>query len=203
MLSQRESLYYRRNKIGLHCPHKAQDQKSQGIHSTVLIKTRKDLKLPETSWSHPETTWNQLQPPWNQPYHSIFLLKITYSQVVFVLILHPKVFPGQTSSNWLKFGRRVDCYMLISILMFIFSKFLSFIIFWKSLVSKSEVLQINWNLVQAYIAIYFFKISVSHIFFFDKFGPIIWSSTKWLKVRTLLYPYYDFNVYFFKILSFI
>ena len=36
-----------------------------------------------------------------------------------------------SSSNWLKFGTEavIDCYMLISILMFIFSKFLSFIFF--------------------------------------------------------------------------
>ena len=38
----------------------------------------------------------------------------------------PKI---RCSSNWLKFGTEVDHYMLISILMFIFSKFLSFIFF--------------------------------------------------------------------------
>ena len=47
-------------------------------------------------------------------------------------------------ANWLKFGTVVDCYMLILILMFIFSYFLS-------------------------------------LFFWGKFGPIIWRSTKWLK----------------------
>ena len=45
---------------------------------------------------------------------------------------------------------------------------------------------------------------VSHIFS-DNFGPNIWSSLNWLKFRTwgaLQYAYYDLNVYFFKMLSF-
>ena len=55
------------------------------------------LKLPENRWNHPETTWNQ-------PCCSISLLfLISYSQVEFVLILHPRVFFGQIWSQKLKF----------------------------------------------------------------------------------------------------
>ena len=127
-----------------------------------------------------------------------------------VLILHSKVFFGQTSSNWLKFGTGVDCYMLISILMFIFSKFLSFIFFWKNCDLKiwSSPNQLKFGAgVHCYMLIasfiFIFSKFLSVIFFLGKFGPIIWSSTKWLKLCTLLYAYYDFNDYFFKILSFI
>ena len=95
------------------------------------------------------TTWNQLKPPettqkllettWNQPYYSRYLLlKINYSQFEFVLILHPKVFFGQIWSQKLKFSKVLQinwnlvqgCIaMLITILMFIFPKFLSLIFF--------------------------------------------------------------------------
>ena len=139
-----------------------------------------------------ETTWNQLKlAESTQKLPAIFcylLVKINYSQVAFVLIFHPKTFLGKfgpknlSSRNWLKFGKGVHCYMLVTVLMFIFFKFFSFIflgnfgpkiwsssnwqkfptgvhcyvviIFWGNLVPKSEVLQINWNLVQVYIAIY-------------------------------------------------
>ena len=72
----------------------------------------------QTTWNHlkpSETTWNQLKPPettqklpentWNKPYYSIFLFKINYSQVEFVLILHPKVFFGKIWSRKLKFSK--------------------------------------------------------------------------------------------------
>ena len=58
-----------------------------------------------------------------------------------------------SSTKWLKFRRGIHCCKLITILMFIFSKFLSFIFFWANLVSKSEILQIDWKLVQGYITI--------------------------------------------------
>ena len=100
-----------------------------------------------------------------------FLLKISYSQVVFVLMRLPKVFflgkfdlKNWGFPNWLKFGTGVHYYMLITILTFVFSKFFSFMYSWANLVSKSEILQIDWNFVQGYS----------------------------------LYAYYDFNVYFFK-----
>ena len=52
------------------------------------------------------TTWNQLKylkPP--ETSHIIFLLKISYFQVKFVLILHPKVFLRQIWSQKLKFSK--------------------------------------------------------------------------------------------------
>ena len=79
--------------------------------------------------------------------------------------------------------------MLITILMLIFSKFMSFIFFWTNLVRKSEVLQINWYLGQAYIpllvmmSMFIFPKFLSLIFFGGKFGHINWSCTKWLKFR--------------------
>ena len=150
-----------------------------------------------TTWKHlkpSETTWNQLQP------HRNCLKPPCYSQVEFVFILRPKVLFGQiwsqklSSPNSLKFGTGVHCYILISNLMFIFPKFLSFTfsrqiwsqnlkssklteiwykstflyahfdfnvcffkifvihIFWANFVPKSEVSQINWNLIQGCIA---------------------------------------------------
>ena len=146
----------------------------------------------------------------------------------------------------------VHCYMLITALMFIFSKFFSFIffgqiwsenlkffkltknwyrgrflyvyfdfnvhffkifvihIFWANLVSKPEVLQINWNLVQAYIAICSLRFwyLFFQIFYQSYFFGQVWSQnlkfSKLTKIwyrRTLLYAYYDFNIYFFKFWS--
>ena len=99
----------------------------------VLTKTTSDLKPPETIRNHlkpAETTQKLPENTWNQPYYSIFLFKINYSQVEFVLILHPKVFFGQIWSQKLKFSKltkicqRVHCYILISNLKFTFPKFL-------------------------------------------------------------------------------
>ena len=101
--------------------------------------------------------------------------------------------PIVTFSKYWKFGTGVHCYMLITILIFIFPKFWSLMffweiwsrdpdssklteillrgrliyayfnfdiyffkifviyIFWANLVSKSEVLQVNWNLIYGYI----------------------------------------------------
>ena len=50
-------------------------------------------------------------------------------------------------------GTEAQCYMLVAFLSFIFSKFFSFIFFGTNFVPKSEVLQINENFVQGYIAI--------------------------------------------------
>ena len=185
------------------------------------------------------------------------MLKISYSQVKFITILHSKVFLGKfghkswSSPNWLKFGAGFHCYIVISNLMFVFPKFLLFTFYWASLVLKPEVLQINRYLVQGYIAIcllrfwcLFFQNLCHSCFFLIKFGPIIWISSNWSKFcRGLhfymlnavlmfissrffsfmffgqiwsqnqkffkltkiwyrgrsLYAYFDFNVYFFKI----
>ena len=132
------------------------------------------------------TTWNHLKPPrnymkpfettWNQSYCSIFLLKINYSQVAFILILQPKVVFGQIWSpklsfpNWPKFGAGVHYYILIS-------NFLLFIFFWASLVPKSKVIQINWNLVWVYITMCLsrFWYSFFHNFCHSWFCWQIWS----------------------------
>ena len=65
--------------------------------------------------------------------------------------------------------------------MFIFPKCLA------NLVPKSEVLRINWNLVQGYIAICLLQFqclsfqNFCHSCFLGKFGPIIWISSNKLK----------------------
>ena len=113
-----------------------------------------------------------------------------------------------SSPNRLKFGAGVHCYMLITILLFIFSKCSSFILFWANFVPKCEILQINWNLVQGYIAIgllrflcFFFQ-NFCHSYFLGQ----IWSQNLKFSVlteiwgkRTFLYACYNFNVYFSQI----
>ena len=65
------------------------------VLSTYLLKrgtTWNQLKSSETTWNHLKPPRNYLKPPeitWNKPYCSIFLLKISYSQVEFILILCP------------------------------------------------------------------------------------------------------------------
>ena len=53
------------------------------------------LKPPETFQKVPETTWNRLKPA-----TLYFFFYLRYSQVVLVLILHPKVFFGQNLENF-------------------------------------------------------------------------------------------------------
>ena len=114
------------------------------------------------------------------------------------------------SSNWLKFRRVVHCYMLITVLMFVFSKFFSFIFFgqiWSQNLKFFKLTEIWYRgrLLYVYFDfdVYFFKMFVIHVFL-GKFGPKVWSSPTEIWYRhTLLHAYYDFNVYFFKILSFI
>ena len=115
------------------------------------------------------TTWNQLKPSkntqrllettWNQPYHSNFLLKISYSQFEFVLILSPKVFFGQIWSQKLKFSRlaKIWCRGILPYPYFDFN-------------------------------VYFSKIFVIHIFW-GKFGPKIWSFPNKLKFDTGVHCY--------------
>ena len=106
--------------------------------------------------------------------------------------------------------------MLISILIFFFffkKRSFSFICFGQILVPKSEVLQVNWNLVQRYIAIcllhfnvYFFQNSF-HLYFLGNFGPEIWSSPSQLKFSTGIHCYMLITivmfVFFSKLLLFI
>ena len=87
---------------------------SKMSNKTYLLKTRNNLKPAETSWNNPETTWN------HQPFYSIFLRKISYSQVMFVLIPHPKVFFWETlvpKTQVLQFDRNlVQGYIAICLL---------------------------------------------------------------------------------------
>ena len=100
-------------------------------------------------------------------------------------------------------------YVYFDFNLYFFQFFLSFIF---SLVkfgrTKSEVLQIKWNLAQGYIVyahydfnVCFFKILYIHILLeqiwsknvivihicLGKFGPKIWSSTNWLKYYILMF----------------
>ena len=78
-----------------------------------------------------------------------------------------------------------------------FFKIFAIQIFLVILVPKSEALQINWNLIQGYIAICIITILtfVSSKLFWDKSSPKL--TEIWYR-DTLLYAYYDFNVYYFK-----
>ena len=108
----------------------------------------------------------------------------------------------------MKFGMAVDYHMLISILMFIFSKFFSFIFLrqiWSQNLKFFRLIEIWYRgrLPYAYFdfSVYIFKILFIHIL-----GQI-WSQNLkffrltdiWYRGR-LPYAYFDFNVYFFKIL---
>ena len=91
-------------------------------------------------------------------YMLILVLMVIFSKFLSFIFSLGKFGPEiWSSSNWLKCSAWVHCYMLITILMFIFSKFMAFIFFWPDLVPKSEVLQIDWNLVKGYITICYFK----------------------------------------------
>ena len=63
-----------------------------------------------------------------------------------ILACSPK---SWSSSNWLKFGAGIHCYILTPNLMFVFSK--NFNIFWANLVPKSDDVPIDWNLAFVYI----------------------------------------------------
>ena len=83
----------------------------ESIDVLVLTKTRNNLKPAETTWNYlkpSETTQKLLKTTWNQSHYSIFLLTISYSQIAFVLILHPKVFFGQIWSQKLKFSKLTE-----------------------------------------------------------------------------------------------
>ena len=69
--------------------------------------------------------------------------------------------------------------------------------FWANLVPK---IQTDWNLVQAYIAI---CLNFCHSYFLGKFVQVLSTFSKLTEISyrgILLYAYYDFNIYFFKIL---
>ena len=70
---------------------------------------------------------------------------------------------------------------------------MSFIFFWANLVPKSHVLQINWNLVQGYIAIcLLWYCFFSEIFVTNVLGQIwflIWISLNWFKFHRGIHNY--------------
>ena len=141
----------------------------------ILTKTRNNLKLPETIWNHlkpSETTWNQLKPAessWNHPETTwkhlkpailyYLFLQISYSKVEFVLTFNSKVFFGEIWSRKLKFSKLTEIwdrgillYAYYDFNVYFFEMFVIHI-FWATLVPKSQVLQIMWNLGQGYIGI--------------------------------------------------
>ena len=57
--------------------------------------------------------------------HAYYGFNVYFFKILSIHIFWANLVPNiWSSSNWLKFVTEVDCYMLISILMFIFSKFL-------------------------------------------------------------------------------
>ena len=127
------------------------------------------------------------------------------------------IFFGQIWSQYLKFfkltvlwyrGRFLNPYFDFNVY---FSGILIILIFLDKFGPKSELPQINLNLVQVYIAICLlrFQCLVFPIFCQSYLFGQIWShNQKFYKMTEisytgiLLYAYYDFNVYFFKILSY-
>ena len=109
-------------------------------------------------WSQ-NTKFSKLTEIWDK---RTFLYACYDVNVYFSKIFATHIFLGQfgptiwSSSKWLKFCRGVNCCMLNTILMFIFLKFLSVIFFWTNLVPKSNVLQIDLNLIQGHIVICWF-----------------------------------------------
>ena len=137
------------------------------IISAALTKMRNDLKPPETTQKLPET--NHPKPATLQ----YFLLKISYSQVAFVLILHPKVFFGQSWSQNLKFSISTEICNRFTLvyayynLMFILFKFLSVIFFGANLVLYSE----GVHCCMLIIILMFIFSKLLSVIFLDKFGP--------------------------------
>ena len=108
-----------------------------------------------------------------------------------------------SSSDWPKFGAEVDYHMLISILMFIFSKFFSFI-FLRQIWSQNLKFgtEIDYHVLIS-ILMFIFSKFLPFIFSLGKFGPTKSEvcQIKWNLVQGyIVYAYFDLNVYFFKIL---
>ena len=125
-------------------------------------------------------------------------------------MFHPKVFFGQIWSQKLKFSKLTEiwykCTLLYPIwnLMFIFSKFLSFIFFWANLVPKS-LNQLKFATeVHCYMLVRILTFIFSIFFSFIFLGQIWSRNLKYFKLTeityrgTLLCAYCNFNVYFFK-----
>ena len=92
-------------------------------------------------------------------------------------------------TNWLKFGTVVDCYMLISILMFIFSYFLSVIFFgqiWSQNLKFFKLSEI-WYRGRLLYAYFNFDVYFSKIFVNNIFRHICSQSLKISKLNEILY----------------
>ena len=113
-----------------------------------------------------------------------FLFKISYSQVAFVLILHPKVFLGKIWSQKLKFSKLTESWYKCTLLHPYFKFNVYFFIFfwqiWSQNLQFSKLAEIWYRGALLYVYydfnVYFFKIVFIHIFL-GKFGPKSWSST--------------------------
>ena len=131
-----------------------------------------------------------------------------------IFVIHIYIFFGKFSSKiWTspkKFGTGVHCYMLITVLLFIFSKFFWFIFFgqiWSKYLKFFKLTEISYRamLLCAYynFNVYFFKNFCQSYFF----GQIWSDNLKFYKITEILYrgkllhAYCDLEVY--KMLSFI
>ena len=111
-----------------------------------------------------------------------------------------------STPNQPKFGTVVHCCMLISILMFIFPKFLSFMPFWQiwshnlDFFKLTDILSRGVLLYAYYVwNVYFFKIIFIHIFWVNLVSKSDVLLSDWSFVQGyILYAYYGFNVYLFQ-----
>ena len=137
---------------------------SKNMTVIVLAKSRNDLNPTETIWNHLKPPRNYLKPP--ETNHIIVFF--TYSQVEFVLILHPKVSFGQIWSQKLKFLKLTKIWYggTLLYLHFEFNVYFSKIF----VIHRGTLLYVHFE-----FNVYFSKIFITHIFF-GQIGPKIWSS---------------------------
>ena len=99
--------------------------------------------------------------------YAYYISEVYFFKILFIHIFWAKFGPKiWRNLNWLKLGTGVHCYMLISISMFIFSKFLSayfFGQFWSQNLKFSKLIWIWWRGTLQY-AYYNFD-----VYFFQKF----------------------------------
>ena len=92
-----------------------------------------------------------------------------------------------SSPNCVTYGTEVHYYIIITVLMVIFSKLMSFKFFRVKLIQKSEVIQINRSWVQGCIAICVLRFYCLFLQRFvipiilSKFCPKIWCPPNWLE----------------------
>ena len=181
---------------------------NRAFHNRISGEITVFFAVPETIQKLPETT--------ETSHIIVFLLKISYSQVEFVLILHPRVLFGQTWSHKLKFSKLTKTWYRGTLLYphfefnVYFSKFLSLTFFLgkfgPKIWSSPSLLKFGTG-AHCYIHVTILKFifpKFCHSCFLDKFGPIIWISSNWLKFRRGVHFYILFIVliflFFFKIL---